>query len=495
MSRSAMEKQARQQPDVSATPAAQPAAVMYPGVAMGYDPYAMAAYAAANGMYMDPTAAAMMQMAPVSYVPIKGDDEDYEDPAQRMNVLSLHGNTSNFNINTLLFDNIMTNDYFKALYNVHTYHEVLTEAQRSLKHVEPWQTGTSRLPSSAYCLLVKFLLMRLTIKQMNGILGMHGYPLVRAVGLLYLRYTAPPTDLWKWFEPLIEDDEDIRPASDKSIHMTIGAYCIKLLTEMQYYGTTLPRIPVLIERKLKVLLLLLDEKKRRRVANRKLVQDGYFRVGSKVQAIYSDEENEPAWYEAIITQSLDSDNNNDDSKLWVTFPEYGNSECVDLGDMKLNKEDEEKANKHSTSNRRSRSRSPPPRNKEDSRDDLMQRVINSERAASAAVGRNYGNRPASYKGSLSMKADTFNNRVIDRSPPRDRERERRKRSRSPSPRNSSNNYRRERDGDSHRGGGGNDNRDQRGGRDDRGGGSGSGGGQDRMKMLKEKYGDASSLTK
>jgi pre-mRNA-splicing factor 38B len=50
-------------------------------------------------------------------------------------------------------------------------------------------------------------------------------------------------------------------------------------------------------------------------------------LGAKVKAIYSDDENEPCWYEAVIDSVALEFNN----KYWVTFPEYGNSECIDLG--------------------------------------------------------------------------------------------------------------------------------------------------------------------
>ena len=73
--------------------------------------------------------------------------------------------------------------------------------------------------------------------------------------------------------------------------------------------------------------------------------------------------------------------------------------------------------------------------------DLMARVMQSSRDASAAVGRNYAHRPASYKGSLSLKQDrhTVRRRSRSRSPARDsrradhREREERRRSPSRSP--------------------------------------------------------------
>ena len=79
------------------------------------------------------------------------------------------------------------------------------------------------------------------------------------------------------------------------------------------------------------MLLLLDEKKKRRKSNLRGKELGAFQAGVKVRAIYSDEENEPAWYEAVI----DSVSEDVENKYWVTFPEYGNTECVDLGDMEL----------------------------------------------------------------------------------------------------------------------------------------------------------------
>ena len=516
-----------------------------------------------------------------------GDDDDNEDPSARSNVLPMHGSSSNYNMNTLLHSNILESEYFRALYQLKTYHEVIDEIYRSVQHVEAWQVGTSRIPSTCFCLLLKFMLMKLTFKQMKGILETEDCPYVRAVGLLYLRYTCPPKDLWKWYEPFLEDGEEINPSADPSISMTIGEYCIKLLTEMQYYGTTLPRIPVPIERKMKVMLLLLDEKKRRRRTNQRSQDLGLFCEGAKVRAIYGDEENEPCWYDAVI-DSVDADRAN---KYWVTFPEYGNSECVDLGDMELlpdkekesagdNKDEklhtrrsadrdnrersnsrkrdrhdrddessntgrdrskdrdrrrdvkkssrdgdrgrdrrDEKSSRRKDSRSRSRSegrggrdrdrrgssrdrksdrsgrdkdrrdeRSRGSRSRSEARDDvkevqeesLMEKVMKLQRDASAAVGRNYGNRPVSYKGSLALKVDRYTVRKKSQSPERRR-------------------------GGGGGGGGGVKRRSRS--RSPRNGGNGHGNGTeksamittevsreqlDRMKRLREQYGDASS---
>lgn len=541
----------------------------------------------------------MMGMAPpvdpVAYapIPLTGDeDEDNDQSAVVSNVLPMYGNSTNYNINNLLFNNIMENEYFRALYQLRTYHEVIDEVYRSVDHVEPWQTGTARLPSSAFCLLVKFMLMKLTLKQMKGLLNTSDCANVRALGLLYLRYTCPPADLWKWYEPFLEDSEEFTPGADKAAKMTIGEFCVKLLMDMQYYGTTLPRIPVPIERKMKVMLLLLEEKKKRRRNNLRDKERGLFCAGAKVRAIYGDESNEPAWYEAVI-DSVD-EASEDGNKFWVTFPEYGNSECVDLGDMELlsaktapaEAEDRRDSARRSTSNardhrgggggresgsrdrgarrssdrredrydsrrdgdrrdgdrrddrrddrgrgrdgrrdsrdryddrrrdrsssysrdRRSRSRDRDTRDHRDSRDrdgrdtrregalssansssNLLEKVLASQREASAAVGKNYGQRPTSYKGSLSLKVDRFTVRKKSPSPER-----RRRRSRSRSPPRGGN-------------GGSHPDRERSGRETATYNTSGGGGGAvssaaaaeklRQMKLLKERYGDASATSK
>jgi pre-mRNA-splicing factor 38B len=157
------------------------------------------------------------------------------------------------------------------------------EIYASVNHVEPWQTGTSRNPSTCFCLLVKFFLMRLTKKQMVGLLNTDDCPFVRCIGFLYLRYSCPPKDLWSWYEPYLEDSEEFGPWSDKTVTVTMGQYLIGLLTEMQYHNTTLPRIPVPIERKYKVLLLILSNRQERRVKNQRDEERGRFCQGAKVR--------------------------------------------------------------------------------------------------------------------------------------------------------------------------------------------------------------------
>ena len=109
-------------------------------------------------------------------------------------------------------------------------------------------------------------------------------------------------------------------------------------------------------------------------------------------------------------------------------------------------------------------------------------MLASQREASAAVGRNYGHRPASYKGSLALKVDRYTVRKKSRSRSPDRGggggRDRRRgRSRSNS---------RGRDG------GKNEDAPSAYTSSVRGSDASSREQMERMKKLKEKYGDASA---
>ncbi|KAF8412873.1 hypothetical protein HHK36_000845 [Tetracentron sinense] len=124
--------------------------------------------------------------------------------------------------------NILSSDYFKELFRLKTYHEVIDEIYNQVDHVEPWMTGNCRGPSTAFCLLYKFFTMKLTVKQMHGLLKHSDSPYIRAIGFLYLRYTGDPKTIWGWFEPYVKDEEEFSPGSNGRM-TTMGVYVRDLL--------------------------------------------------------------------------------------------------------------------------------------------------------------------------------------------------------------------------------------------------------------------------
>ncbi|XP_011100064.1 pre-mRNA splicing factor SR-like 1 isoform X1 [Sesamum indicum] len=143
--------------------------------------------------------------------------------------------------------NILSSDYFRDLLRLKTYHEVIDEIYVTVTHVEPWMTGNCRGPSTAFCLLYKFFTMKLTVKQMHGLLKHPDSPYIRAIGFLYLRYIADPKTLWSWYEPYLKDDEEFSPGSDGRM-TTMGVYIRDLLLGQYYFDTLFPRIPVPVMR-------------------------------------------------------------------------------------------------------------------------------------------------------------------------------------------------------------------------------------------------------
>ncbi|GAB9469931.1 unnamed protein product [Globisporangium polare] len=410
-----------------------------------------------------------------------GDGDAEEEHARRVkqDELPIYGNQTTFNLNTLLHQNILQSAYFHELYNLKTYHEVVDEIYYRVDHAEPLSPGTARIPSTCFCLLHKFFLMRLTMKQMQGLLKHVDSPYIRAVGFLYLRYTCDPEKLWGWYEPYLDDKEEFNAAANPNVKTTIGEWLVGLLEDINYFGTILPRIPKKIEDSIKVKLLLHGRKQEREKANLAIVE--FLKPGVKIRAMYADEDNEPAMYEATI------DSVEEGHRFWVTFPEYGNQEKVSLGDIEFDRkkassksrtsgrsvsrsrstgrggnsggggrarsrsrerrrdrdrDDRKKPSSGSRSHRersrsrtrhrsrsrsrersrrhRSKSRSPSPRHSQKSgsalTEDLLQQVREKERRKAEAVGRDYASRPASYKGSLSLKLDRFTTRRRSRSP-------------------------------------------------------------------------------
>lgn len=138
--------------------------------------------------------------------------------------------------------NILSSDYFKELYRLQTFSEVVDEVYNQVDHVEPWMTGNCRGPSTSFCLLYKFFTMKLTVKQMHSLLKHPDSPYIRAVGFLYLRYVGDPKTLWGWYEPYVKDDEEFSPGSNKKM-TTMGVYIRDLLLDQYYFDTLFPRIP------------------------------------------------------------------------------------------------------------------------------------------------------------------------------------------------------------------------------------------------------------
>jgi len=178
-------------------------------------------------------------------------------------------------------------------------------------------------------------------------------PYIRGIGFLYLRFAGEPKTIWKWIDPYLYDDEPITVTAtvnkNKTQHnrqqqneTTIGDFVRRLFSsERDYYGTMLPRIPIQVERELQVKLLFaerIQERVKKHISNRKTM-DYFQTLGSRVMALYGDEENPIQWYEAVVdrvvTRNEETSRQLETPKFTVTFTEYGNTETVTLGEMEM----------------------------------------------------------------------------------------------------------------------------------------------------------------
>jgi pre-mRNA-splicing factor 38B len=252
-------------------------------------------------------------------------------------------------------------------------------------------------------------------------------PYIRCIGFLYLRYACEPSFLWNWVEPYLYDEEPVRVEANRP-ETTVGKFVRSLLRDMNYHGTILPRLPVTIEREVKVKLLQaeqIEDRALRHYKNSRAMQH-FQTVGSRVRALYGDEENPVTWYDAVVDRVITVDEETREPlsrpKFVVTFPEYGNTEIVSLGEMEMldnedrrrgyDRRDDRRGGSHDhdrsrgyergrhrrDDRKRSRSREP------SSERDLMEEVLRRERENSLSHGKSYASRPPSTKASLESGA-------------------------------------------------------------------------------------------
>ncbi|XP_034234160.1 pre-mRNA-splicing factor 38B isoform X2 [Thrips palmi] len=185
------------------------------------------------------------------------------------NVLPVWGSDRTMNMNPLILTNIQSSHYFKVnLYELKTYHEVIDEIYYKVQHLEPWEKGSRKtagqtgmcggvrgvgaggIVSTAYCLLYKLFTLKLTRKQVNGLITHTDSPYIRGLGFMYIRYTQPPADLWDWYDEYLEDEEELDVKAGGGQTMTIGNMLKLFLTKLEWFSTLFPRIPVPIQQKL-----------------------------------------------------------------------------------------------------------------------------------------------------------------------------------------------------------------------------------------------------
>jgi len=175
-----------------------------------------------------------------------------------------------FNMNPMLLEAIRMSDLFWDLAKFAKFSEVIDQIYFNVVYATPWVPGTHQAqrntgmqsavrgvsnagtPGTAYTMLLKLFLMQLTRTQIKSMLGHSDSPFIRAIGFLYLRIGMSDgfKEIWTWFEPYINDREEFCIDGTPATKTTIGEYVQRLLTDQDYFGDRLPRLPVLVQRQI-----------------------------------------------------------------------------------------------------------------------------------------------------------------------------------------------------------------------------------------------------
>lgn len=178
-------------------------------------------------------------------------EEEYHEEEEEVdnsveNRFEHHGNQQTMNLDNILHLNILQSPYFKDLFLLKTYHEVLEEVKNKVHFIGPWVPGHAKTPSTAFVLLFKLFTMKLTVKQLTGMLNSPLWS-YRGLAFLYLRLNCPPKQLWQWYEPYLEDEDEMC-IYVKNPPVQTKQFLRRLLKEHKYEETLFPRIPVPIQK-------------------------------------------------------------------------------------------------------------------------------------------------------------------------------------------------------------------------------------------------------
>lgn len=193
--------------------------------------------------------------------------------------------------------------------------------------------GSSRHPSSAFCILYKLSRMRITYQELSELIHCLDNTFVRGIGYLYIRFAIAPRELWKFYAPYFDDNASLVPFSDKTptfprfpyvTYRTIGRFVTGLITNKRYQTVMLPTIPIVVKRDWEVNLIKLE------ALNNRETKPCEIHVGDSVMGFYAVD---MKWYPAKVLKVLEAD------LLYIMYDVYNNKEIRTRGHVLVEGED------------------------------------------------------------------------------------------------------------------------------------------------------------
>mmetsp|Transcript_96 Transcript_96/g.118 ORF Transcript_96/g.118 Transcript_96/m.118 type:complete len:433 (-) Transcript_96:214-1512(-) len=324
-------------------------------------------------------------------------------------ILPLWGPDSTFHFNPLLLRNIIHSPYFqKCCEKLLDWNAVIDEIYYEVKSLQPF--SNDKAPSTAFCLILRLLTLRMTDHQLDLTLKHPDSPYIRGIGFLYLRYAGMPEQIMGWVEPYLFDEEEftVEPGH-RAPTTTMGEFVLELFRSRDYHGTPLPRFPLDVERKIQVRMLQAEKVAERAAYHFKNQERmAYFQaLGSEVMALYGDDENLITWYKAVVDRVITREDSGfafKYPKFVVTFTEYGNTETVTLGEMDTLqgrwRNGDLSAPSQGGGERRGGNRNPERGDTNNNDRDLYGEVLRRERNT-ATADKGWARRPPTTKNALS----------------------------------------------------------------------------------------------
>jgi PRP38 family len=252
-------------------------------------------------------------------------------------------NDDTFHWHPVLLRTTIHSSYFiKCCRELDDWNAIIDEIYDEVKTMDTFcSSAVKQQPSSAFCLLLRLLTYRMTEHQVTLTLRHADSPYIRAIGFLYLRYVCPPDRMLEYIEPyLLIDDEEGQEIKVDRTTIPLGKFIRLLFTQRDYFGgTPLPRLPGHVETTVQAKVRAADRAADRAAQHYKNSDrmQRFTTVGSEVMALYGDDDIPTTWYRAIVDRVVHQDETANRPFLYprfiVTFPDYGNTETVRLGEL------------------------------------------------------------------------------------------------------------------------------------------------------------------
>eukprot|EP00927_Polykrikos_kofoidii_P059512 TRINITY_DN54662_c0_g1_i1.p1 TRINITY_DN54662_c0_g1~~TRINITY_DN54662_c0_g1_i1.p1 ORF type:complete len:709 (-),score=150.41 TRINITY_DN54662_c0_g1_i1:175-2301(-) len=312
-------------------------------------------------------------------------------------------NRKTFNFPSVVQTHILDSRYYETtLVSMQSFEELVEEARKYAKNVEPYMPDSTTMPSPFFCLVYRMFTLGLDARQLKKLIELTDAPCVRCVGFVYIRFGLHIDKLWNWLGDHVIDDEEFQP-SGSGAWTTIGDFVEALLIKEKYYTTLLPRISGGVRRQLEEKLAPVPQYRKRTRANREIF-DLFEQTGTRVEAFIDGE-----WHEGVTTDVEDHPSR---PKVLVRVDGGDGADvAVDLGKVVLVDDVSTRRGKppnqgstSSSGRHRSRSRSKDwSRYKGKRADELVKELREDARdRAVCATGKDYGRRPTTFDKGLAQ---------------------------------------------------------------------------------------------